>query len=131
MRSSSRVSPRRRGALALLVSAMRLLALVVAVHCTGFIHAADDFADALAGVAHEDEDCASGDEPSHDCPPGCPSCHGASGFLRALPLAARDPAVVLSPAVGDAERWFVELGAPRQTHRSTVYRPPRLPTFSS
>lgn len=124
--------PSRRYALALLLSGMRLLALIVAVHCTGFIHAAHDFVDALAGAAHVDEDCSSGDDPSHDCPPGCPSCHGASGFLRALPPTERDTAVeVLSPPADGARPWFVELGAPRQTHRSAVYRPPRRTSLSS
>ena len=109
-----------------------MLVLMVAVHCTGFIHFADDFSDALDGAAHIDEDCSSGDDPSHDCPPGCPSCHGASGFLRALPPAVHDDAVqVPAPHVDVAKPWFVELGAPRQTHRSSVYRPPRPTSLSS
>ena len=111
---------------------MRLLVLTVAVQCTGFIHFADDFADALDGAAHVDEECSSGDDPSHDCPPGCPSCHGASGFLRALPPDVRDGAVaLLAPQVDVVKPWFVELGAPRLTHRSSVYRPPRSPSLSS
>jgi hypothetical protein len=110
---------------------MRLLAVVVALQFTGFIHGAHDLAAALAGVAHVDEDCSSSDEPSHDCPPGCPSCHGASGFLRALPPVARDSAVeVLSLPADVVEPWFVELTAPRQTHRSSVYRPPRVLSLS-
>lgn len=122
----------RLSALAWLVAVMRLFVLMVAVHCTGFIHFADDFADALDGAAHVDEDCSSGDDPSHDCPPGCPSCHGASGFLRALPPDVHDAAVeLLAPQVDFVKPWFVELGAPRQTHRSTVYRPPRPTNLSS
>ncbi|MDB5214707.1 MAG: hypothetical protein JWO86_2634 [Myxococcaceae bacterium] len=111
---------------------MRMLALIAAVHCTGFIHFTDDFADALDGAAHVDEDCSSGDDPSHDCPPGCPSCHGASGFLTALPPDVHDAAgELLAPQVDVVKAWFVELGAPRQTHRSSVYRPPRLTSLSS
>lgn len=123
---------RRLSALAWLVAVVRLFVLMVAVHCTGFIHFADDFADALEGSAHVDEDCSSGDDPSHDCPPGCPSCHGARGFLQALPQAVHDAAVqVLAPQVDVVKPWFVELGAPRQTHRSSVYRPPRPTNLSS
>jgi hypothetical protein len=122
----------RLSALAWLVAVMRLLVLMVAVQCTGFIHFADDFADALDGAAHIDEDCSAGDDPSHDCPPGCPSCHGASGFLRALPPVVHDAAVqVPAPHVDVVKPWFVELGAPRQTHRSSVYRPPRPTNLSS
>jgi hypothetical protein len=118
--------------LAWFVAAMRLLVITVVVQSTGFIHFADDFADALDGNAHVDEDCSSEDDPSHDCPPGCPSCHGASGFLRALPPDVDDAAVeLLAPQVDIVKPWFVELGAPRQTHRSSVYRPPRPATLSS
>jgi hypothetical protein len=130
----SRTATRRRrlSAVAWLVTAMRLLVLTVAVQCTGVIHFTDDFADALDGAAHVDEDCSSEDDPSHDCPPGCPSCHGASGFLRALPPDVHDAAVeLLAPEVDVVKPWFVELGAPRQTHRLSVYRPPRLTNLAS
>ena len=110
---------------------MRVLALIVAVQCTGFVHAALDFAGALAGVVHTDEDC-SDDAPSHDCPPGCPSCHCTNGFLSAIPPGVGDSEVgVLSPAGEDLTPRFTELGAPPQTHRATVYRPPRSPGFAS
>jgi hypothetical protein len=119
--------------LALLISVMRLLAFVVAVSFTGLLHTVDDFADALAGCVHEDEDCSSGDDPSHECPPGCPSCHGASGFVRALPpnVDTVDFVDFLSPPADEVTLWFVQLGAPRQTHRSSVYRPPRSVSLSS
>ena len=109
---------------------MRLLALVVAVSSTGALHAVDDLADAFAGCVHEDESCCSDGDLSHECPPGCPSCHGASGFVRAL-LPNADTVELLSPAIDEVTPWFVELGAPRQTYRLSVYRPPRSASHSS
>jgi len=110
---------------------MRVLALVVAVSCTGILHAADDLAAALEGYAHVDDDCSSDDDPSHGCPPGCPSCHGASGFVRALPPSVGHTVELLSPPAEEVKPWFVELRAPRQSHRSSVYRPPRPPRLPS
>lgn len=121
---------RRRGPAALVMTLMRMLAVVVAVSSTGIVHAARDVADALAGNAHVDEDCSSDDDPSHDCPPGCPSCHGASGFVRALPPSV-DVVYLIAPPPDDVEPWFVELRAPRQTDRSSIYRPPRATRLSS
>ena len=123
--SALTASGHRRRSFVLFVSAMRVLALVVAMSCTGVLHAADDLAAALSGYAHVDEDCSSSDDQSHDCPPGCPSCHGASGFVRALPPNVGHSVELLSPPADDVMPWFVELRAPRLSHRSTVYRPPR------
>lgn len=109
---------------------MRMLTLVFAVSSTGIIHAAHDVADALAGNPHADEDCSSGDDPSHDCPPGCPSCHGASGFVRALPPSV-DVVALIAPPPDLVEPWFVALRVPRQTDRSSIYRPPRTNRLSS
>lgn len=132
MRSGrSREPLRRLRVFARLTWCMQVLALVIAVNCTGIVHAVRDFADAITGDTHaDDDDCSAPNDPSHECPPGCPTCHGECGFVRALP-AGEELTGLGSPPYERVQHHVVEPEAPRQTDLSSLYRPPRSPSLSS
>lgn len=103
--------------------------MLVAVQSSGMAHAAIDVVELYDDETHPDHDCSNDDE-NHGCPPGCPSCHAACGFLAALPVDA-SPAIAAEPTTLQVkptrphEDTELALG-----ERTSVFRPPRSSTFA-
>lgn len=102
----------------------RVLAMLVAVQSSGMAHAAIDIVELYDDETHPDHDC-SNDDDNHGCPPGCPSCHAACGFLAALPVDT-DPGIAAEPTLVQVKPTRPrEDTEPALGQRTAVFRPPR------
>ena len=125
-------SPRGSRAFALVLVALRILVGVATFQISELGHLGADLAEYAGLVVHEpDADDAREDEPGHDCPPGCPTCHhvhvGNASLLPWLtppaPLATTlDYVLAELPPVAEAP-----LGPPLPS----VFRPPRRVLLSA
>jgi hypothetical protein len=97
--------------------------LLVAIQLSSVVHLAVDLwqdCDELSDC----DDCPN-DQPGHDCPPGCPTCHCGHTGVASLPSAT---AVTPFPSTPARNAWTArgdESDAPATPYLSGVFRPPR------
>jgi hypothetical protein len=117
-----------RRALWVLSLVLRVLFATLAVQVSSVVHVFVE----LGLVGHDDhnQDCAS-EEPGHDCPPGCPSCHCAHGGVASLPPSCLT--LVLPWGPGDIIEMLVpyEGTVPHAPSLPSVFRPPKLTSRSA
>jgi len=129
-RSAHRAQPERRsalkhGRLAFLLATLRTLMVLAAFQLSGTAHVAGDLVEMVTLGHHTETNAENEDDPDHDCPPGCPSCHHVHYSGASLP----PPAVLRVAAFPMSDKDATDLSptnvVPQGPDRSSVYRPPR------
>jgi hypothetical protein len=120
---------RSRGArlsrpLAVLLAALRVVALLLGLQLSGTAHAVTD---AVASIVlhhatHEDA-CPADGSPCDDCPPSCPNCHCSNAPVAMPPLELPSPH--LFAAGGEAVIGLTSADAPPRPELPLPFRPPR------
>jgi len=122
VRSTLRRRHMTRAALAVL-SALRVLAVLLGLELSGVAHAGTEVVELVASEAVRHADACPPDGPCNDCPPSCPNCHcsNAPTAVTSTALPAELVALVFVPTptlrIGERTPSSPELPLP--------FRPPQ------
>ena len=120
--------PRRRldgGRIAVVLSLFRLLTVVSVVQLSGVAHIAGDLFELVTLGTHTVDDVEHENDPSHECPPGCPTCHHVHFSGASLPPTVALAMTWVPTTEGHVVEWLPAEDAPLVPPLSSVYRPPR------
>lgn len=119
-------SPRPSRLAILAMVLMRVLAAWFTIELSGVAHAGLDVASELGFAEHPDDDC----DESHECPPGCTSCHCAHGVVASSSPRIEVELELIQPDV--QESGFVPSHELPLTNAdlTPLYRPPRTHVVS-
>lgn len=125
MRPSCRPPSRRRALVALLVGVLRVLAMVSIFQLSGAGHLGGDLVAIITTGHHPDEGPEDENDPNHECPPGCPTCHHVHYSGASLPADVALPLTWVPLTEGVSIEWRPGASPQRIPIHSSVYRPPR------
>lgn len=110
-----------------LVQLFRLFAIVASIHVSGAPHFVGDAVELITLGHHEEDDSSHEDDPNHECPPGCPTCHHVHAGNLALPVQVVSPYSSAPLVEGDVVLLSYDGDAPPIPDPTSIYRPPRSP----
>jgi len=111
--------------LGVLVAFLRALVMVSVFQLSGAAHLAGDLVEFITLGHHPDIDAEHENDPTHDCPPGCPTCHHVHYSGAALPPTLLVPVAWVPLSEGVTVEWKPSADAPSGPPHASVYRPPR------
>lgn len=103
----------------------RVVSLIVAFQVSGAAHLLGDAVEIVTLGHHPDETNSHEDDPNHQCPPGCPTCHHAHAGNASLPIQVSAPDSCVPLAEGIIVLLGYDGNAPSIPDPTSVYRPPR------
>ncbi len=107
-----------------MLALIRTIVLIAAFQVSGAVNGATEFLE-VVGVGHHAEATANDeDDPNHECPPGCPSCHHVHYSGASLPpgIAVAVASVALNEAL--PAEWQPRDEVPPEPPLPGLYRPP-------
>ena len=111
--------------ISLLLAGFRLFAVVAAFQLSGAAHLAGDLVEELTFGQHPDVQDDGEDDPNHECPPGCPTCHHVHMSGASLPLTTIAVPAWVPMTDGKVAVCLLADDAPSGPALPGVYRPPR------
>jgi hypothetical protein len=111
--------------LAAFVAMFRVFTAVTLFQLSGGAHVACDVFEYLRFGDHLVEAEEQENDPSHDCPPGCPTCHHVHYSWASLPPALLPPVSWLPLGNGHLVAGLAAYETPSKRLPVSVFRPPR------
>jgi hypothetical protein len=99
------------------------LSAVAVFQVSGAAHLAGDLVEYVTlgqHVVDEDEN-----DPNHQCPPGCPTCHHVHFSGASLPATVSLPLTWVPMSEGHVAEWVRSADAPADPGLPSVFRPPK------
>jgi len=124
VRSTLRRRPVTRFAVTVL-TALRVLALILGLQLSGAAHAATEAIELIASADVKHADACPPDGPCNDCPPSCPNCHCSNAPTAVTPKAVPAELVALARVPSSTPR--VSERTPPSPDLPLPFRPPRAP----
>jgi hypothetical protein len=108
------------------VLAFRFLAIVASLQVSGAPHLLGDAVELVTVGHHPDESPPHEDDPNHECPPGCPTCHHVHAGSLSLPVQVPTPTSFVPRVINPRIVVIAYDGdAPDGPDPISIYRPPR------
>lgn len=111
--------------LGVLVTFIRVFVMVSVFQLSGAAHLAGDLVEFVTLGHHPDIDTEHESDPTHDCPPGCPTCHHVHYSGASLPPTVLLPVAWVPLSEGVTTEWTRSDDAPSGPPHASVFRPPR------
>lgn len=109
--------------IARLVVLLRILSAVALFQVSGAAHLTGDLVEYIT-LGHHVVDEGEND-PGHQCPPGCPTCHSVHLSGASLPSGVAPSLGWVPMSEGNVAEWLPSADVPAAPSLPSVFRPPR------
>ena len=117
--------PLRGKTAALLIVVLRVLSAVAVFQVSGAAHLAGDLVEYVTLGHHVVDEAEDENDPNHQCPPGCPTCHHVHFSGASLPATVSLPLTWVPMSEGRVAEWVRCADAPADPELPSVFRPPK------
>lgn len=108
-----------------LIILLRVLSALAVFQVSGAAHLTGDIVEYVTSGHHVIDDAHDENDPNHQCPPGCPSCHHVHVSGASLPPTVALTLTWVPMSEGHVADWLPSADAPADPALPSVFRPPK------